>query len=217
VNEFATQKVGKQERRRWPQPNAGSTQAQLDEAGMGLIGTALLSVTQVGSGSTVTALVGAVQTGLMVMGAVSVSIAGVCIWTTQGAMSPLSGAAVGLGSGQSGLMGGVLVFAGTALVGLVTTSPGSGSTGRAHTHVGWVEMGSGCTDGVVVELLGMGFANAVRLGFMGETGAGSTGMGSAGTAFANAVGPGSTIMSLGTGLTGVVLPQSMTDVFGNLE
>jgi hypothetical protein len=93
-----------------------------------------VSATQAGSGSTVIALVGEVRTGLMVVGAVSVSVAGVCVWTTHGAMSPLSGAAVGLGSGQSGLMGGVLVFAGMAPVGLVTTSPGSGSTGRAHTR-----------------------------------------------------------------------------------
>lgn len=60
--------------------------------------------------------------------------------------------------------------------------------------------GDGVRDGVVVELLGLGFVNTGQPGFVGETGAGSTWMGSVGTAFANAVGPGSTVASLGTGL-----------------
>jgi hypothetical protein len=66
-----------------------------------------------------------------------------------------SGSTIGKGAVlQSGLG-----LAGVVLVRLVAMSLGSGSMGQAHMHVGLMQMGSGCTDGVVVELLGTGFAN----------------------------------------------------------
>ena len=72
-------------------------------------------------------------------------------------------------------------------------------------------MGSRCTDGVVVELLGVGFANVVQTGFVGEMGAGSTGTGSVGTAFADVVGPG-LMGETGVGSTGTgsAAPRSRT-------
>src|SRR5882762_6958554 len=149
----------------------------------GLTDTTGSGSTETGSGSMETKSTGAVSTDADIMNVSPMREFGVgslgvtaqrSVFTIRAGLRLTDTTVFGLGSTGMRSVGTVLPSADR---GLGAPSPGLGSAGTAHTNAGWTGMGSGCTDGVVGKLLGTGFANAMRTG--------------------------STVTSLGTGLTGV--------------